>query len=111
MTEVQPTAHGLSLSGVLDARGVSDVRSALGAALESTTGDLLVDVRSLVAIDATGLALLVAVHRRALNQGRHLVLDGVTPPLARLLAVTRLHRVLAVRREPTGTPTRQSSAA
>lgn len=111
MTEVKPTKEGLSLSGFLDARGVSDVRSALNAALESTEGDLLLDVRSLVAIDATGLALLVAFHRRTLNQGRHLVLDGVGESLARLLAVTRLHRVLTVRRAPTREDTRQSSAA
>jgi anti-anti-sigma regulatory factor len=31
-------------------------------------------------------------------QGRRLVLDGVRPPLARLLAVTRLNRVLVIRR-------------
>jgi anti-sigma B factor antagonist len=111
MTEVVPTEAGLSLSGFLDVRGVSEVRSALHSWLDSCEGDLLLDVRSLVAIDATGLALLVAVHRRALNQGRHLVLDGVGPSLARLLAVTRLHRVLTVRREPTGTVTRPRSAA
>ncbi len=111
MTEVQSTKDGLSLSGFLDVRGVSEVRSALHSWLESSDGDLVLDVRSLVAIDATGLALLVSVHRRALNQGRHLVLDGVGPTLARLLAVTRLHRVLTVRRAPTSSVSRPRSAA
>mgnify|MGYP001556079187 FL=1 len=100
MTEVEPTPHGLSLSGFLDGRGVATVRSALSAALDAADGDVTVDVAKLVAVDATGLALLVSMHRRALNQGCRLVLDGVGPSLARLLAVTRLHRVLIVRRAP-----------
>lgn len=111
MTQIQPTKDGVSLSGFLDARCVGDVRAALVAALDSTDGDLLVDVRALVAIDATGLAMLVAFHRRALNQGRHLVLEGVGPSLARLLAVTRLHRVLSVRRAPAPPITRPRSVA
>lgn len=110
MTEVEPTTDGVRLSGFLDVRGVSEARVALNALLEAGDGDLLVDVRRLVAIDATGLALLVAIHRRALNDGRHLVLDGVGPSLARLLAVTRLHRVLTVRRQPPAAQ-QQSSAA
>jgi anti-sigma B factor antagonist len=100
MTEVEPTPHGLSLSGFLDGSGVATVRSALSAALDAADGDVTVDVAKLVAVDATGLALLVSMHRRALNQGCRLVLDGVGPSLARLLAVTRLHRVLIVRRAP-----------
>jgi anti-anti-sigma factor len=51
-------------------------------------------------VDATGLGVILAVHRRAVAQGRRLVLDGVGPGLARVLAVTKLHRVLVVRRRP-----------
>lgn len=98
MTDVQPTRPRLSVSGFLDVRSVSHVRDALNELLEVTEGDVLVDVGELDAVDATGLALLVSVHQRALRQGRHLVLDGVRPGLARLLAVTRLNRVLVVSR-------------
>lgn len=100
MTQVERTTRGLRLSGFLDVRCVADVRSALHATLDATTGEVVVDVSDLDALDATGLAVVVAAHRRALGQGRRLVLDGVRPPLARLLAVTRLNRVLIVRRLP-----------
>lgn len=98
MTDVEQTPGGLRLSGFLDVRDVSEVRAVIHGRLESSEGDLVVDVTELVAVDATGLAVLVAAHRRALTMGRRLVLDGVRPPLARLLAVTRLNRVLVVRR-------------
>lgn len=98
MTEVDPTPSGVRLAGFLDVRGVAEARAALAQRMEVGDGDVVVDVTDLVALDATGLALLVAAHRRAMVQGRRLVLDGVRPPLARLLAVTRLNRVLVIRR-------------
>lgn len=101
MTQVEQTQAGLRLRGVLDVRGVATVRPLLHTSLDATDGDLVVDVSDLDALDATGLALLVATHRRATSQGRRLVLDEVRPPLARLLAVTRLNRVLVVRRPRT----------
>jgi len=110
MTEVQQTTGGLRLAGFVDVRGVADVRSALQALLDSTDTDVHVDVSQVVAIDATGLALIVSAHRRALNQGRQLVLEGVGPSLARLLAVTRLHRVLTVHRDVPGGPRRRDAA-
>lgn len=111
MTDVQSTPDGLRLSGFLDVRGVSEVRAALDALLDTASGDVRLDVQSLVAIDAAGLALLVSAHRRAVNQGRRLVLDGVGPSLARLLAITRLNRVLVVRRIPVEIARRATPAA
>lgn len=101
MTGVEQTTDGVRLSGFLDVRGVTAARSALHEMLENGDGDAVVDVRELVAVDATGLALLVATHRRARSAQRRLVLDGVQPSLARLLAITRLNRVLVVRRTAT----------
>lgn len=98
MTEVDPTPSAVRLVGFLDVRGVAEARAVLAQGMEVGEGDVVVDVTDLVALDATGLALLVAAHRRAVAQGRRLVLDGVRPPLARLLAVTRLNRVLVIRR-------------
>jgi anti-anti-sigma factor len=111
MTEVQQTSGGLRLAGFLDVRGVGDVRAALQSLLDSSEGDVHVDLSHVVAIDATGLALIVTAHRRAMNQGRRLVLHGVGPSVARLLAVTRLNRVLTVRRAPaSAVPARRSAA-
>ena len=51
-------------------------------------------------LDAAGLGMLVAAHRRAGRSGRRLVLRSVPPPVGRVLAMTRLHRVLNVERAP-----------
>jgi anti-sigma B factor antagonist len=98
MLAVEPTAQGARVSGVLDVRAAGRVREVLSDLLESTGGDVVLDVSGLDSLDVTGLAVLVAAHQRALRQDRRLVLAGVGPSLARLLAVTRLHRVLVVTR-------------
>jgi len=54
----------------------------------------VLDVAGLTSVDAAGLGVLVGAHRRALRAGRTLVLRDVPPPLARVLLITRLDRVL-----------------
>ncbi len=84
----------VALTGRLDVRSAADVRLLLVDALEAGAGDLVLDVAGLDAVDATGLGVLVGAHRRAGRAGRVLVLRDVTAPVARLLALTRLDRVL-----------------
>lgn len=98
--ELVPVEPGrlVSLSGRLDVAVATDVRLALAAAVEAGSGDLVVDVASLHALDATGLGVLVGAHRRAGRAGRTLVLRDVGPTLARLLLVTRLDRVIRTAR-------------
>jgi anti-sigma B factor antagonist len=101
----QPTLESLTNSRVdsrtdivlparLDVTTVADVRYALGIALDAGVGDLAVDVSHVEIIDAAGLGLLVTTHRRADQIDRRLLLMDPQPRLLRLLAVTRLHRVL-----------------
>jgi anti-anti-sigma factor len=78
----------------LDASTVSEVRYALQVALDATADDLVVDCAAVELIDAAGLGLLVSTHRRCQQLSRRLVLADPRPPLLRLLAVTRLGRVL-----------------
>jgi anti-anti-sigma factor len=89
----------LVLAGRLGTNTVADVRAALGEATEAGNGDLVVDLRDVDLVDATGLGVLVGAHRRAERAGRRLVLRAVPERIDRLLLVTRLHRVLAVERE------------
>lgn len=84
------------LTGRLDVRAAADVRLALADAVESGSGDLVIDLACVEAVDATGLGVLVGAHRRAGRAGRTLVLRGVTAPVGRLLFLTRLDRVLHV---------------
>ncbi|WP_436759548.1 STAS domain-containing protein [Streptosporangium sp. V21-05] len=94
-----PGNHRAQVVGVgnrLDAGTVSRVRPRLHEAVDSGRGDLIVDLSRLEMIDATGLGVLVGTHRRAVGAERRLILRGVPPRVMRVLAVTRLNRVLAV---------------
>lgn len=92
--------HGnvVHLTGILDVRTVGDVRQILNTLIDSSDGDVFVDLESVDAVDATGLGLLVATHRRTQLLGRQLVLWHPMPSVVRILAVTRLHRILHVER-------------
>lgn len=92
--DVEEPGSRVVLAGRLDVRADADLRQLLAEQVQAGDGDLVVDLSAVTAVDATGLGLLVGVHRRALRAGRVLVLCGVPPPVARLLLVTRLHRVL-----------------
>lgn len=87
------------LTGRLDVRGAAAARDALHRALAAGDGELVVDLSGVELLDAIGLGVLVDVHRRAKLTDRRLVLRAATPRVARLLAATRLDRVLSVERE------------
>src|SRR4051794_19509800 len=86
----------VALTGALGVRSVPDVRSALHAAVDTGTGDLVVDVGRAEIVDATGLGVLVGAHRRAGRAGRRVVLRSVPPRTLRLLRASRLDRVLSI---------------
>lgn len=88
----------LALSGRLGASTVADVRAALCVAVDHGVDDLLLDLHEVELVDATGLGMLVGVHRRADRLDRRLVLQRVPERIERLLLATRLHRVLVVER-------------
>jgi anti-anti-sigma factor len=84
------------LAGRLDVRGAAAAREVLQEALGQGGGRLLVDLSGVELLDATGLGVLVAAHRRARLQDRELVLCDARPRVARLLSLTRLDRVITV---------------
>jgi anti-anti-sigma factor len=86
----------LSVGGRLDVRSAADARTALHSAVDSGRGDLVLDLTELDSWDATGLGVIMGVHRRAGRAGRRLVLRGVPPQMERLLIATRLHRILTI---------------
>jgi anti-sigma B factor antagonist len=83
------------LAGRLDVRGASVAREALQAALKAGKGELVVDLSRVELLDATGLGVLVAAHRRARLAGRRLILRDAAPRVARLLSLTRIDRIIA----------------
>jgi anti-anti-sigma factor len=86
----------VSVSGRLAAATVADLRAVLVAAADHGEGDLVVDLAGVEIVDASGLGVLVGAHRLASRRERRLVLRHVPPRVERLLAATRLNRVLAI---------------
>ncbi|MEO8106511.1 MAG: STAS domain-containing protein [Actinomycetes bacterium] len=87
--------YDVSLPSRVDATTSGDVRYALQVALDSVhQGDLTVDASAVDSLDVAGLGVLVSAHRRARQRGVRLVLCDPQPRMLRILAVTRLHRVL-----------------
>jgi anti-sigma B factor antagonist len=86
----------VALAGRLDVTGAAAARDALHAALAAGAGALVVDLSAVELLDATGLGMLVASHRRARVAGRRLVLRDAAPRVARLLWLTRVDRIIAV---------------
>jgi anti-sigma B factor antagonist len=88
----------LALSGRLDASSVGEVRPSLNRLIDTTGANVVVDLSQVDVIDVTGLGLLAAAHRRLERDGRQLVLRGCADHVRRVLAVTRLSRVMHVER-------------
>jgi anti-sigma B factor antagonist len=93
-TLVQGTV--VSLAGRLDVLGARAAREALHAAVDGGEGRLVVDLAEVELLDATGLGVLVGTDRRARVAGRRLVLVNAPPRVARLLALTRVDRIIQV---------------
>lgn len=88
------------LSGRLDARCIPDVRSAVIALLDTPVvtatnpTDVVVDVAEVQIGDAAALGLLLECHRRAVRQGRSLVVINASDRDRRLIRRSRLSRLL-----------------
>lgn len=92
------TSNVVTLGAHLDVRTVGRSRAAIYAVIEHDGGDVVLDLVDLESIDAAGLGLLTAVHLRCERAGHRLVLRNCPRDIRRVLAVTRLNRILHVDR-------------
>ena len=90
----------LELAGVLDVRRTAEVRAQVYAMLARTTGDVVVDISRVEAIDMTTLKLLAVANRVAERQARRVILRGASPGVRRLLHLAHLRWMIPV--EPPG---------
>lgn len=79
-----------------DLASVARVRETLDDALSLRPEQLVVDLRHCGFVDASALAMLLDVHRRACRTGGVLTLRGCSPRVLRLLSLTGLRRVFAL---------------
>jgi len=92
------TSDVVKLGAHLDVRNVGMARDTLYAVIEHATGDIVLDLASLESIDAAGLGMITAVHLRCERSGRRLLLRNCPREIRRVLAVTRLNRILHIDR-------------
>lgn len=116
MLEVREDVPGvLQVIGSVDLATVADLREKLLAAVDRALVDampvLSLDLSDAELIDATGLGVLLAAHRRARRGGSQLRLIRLNPDLQRVLLVSRLYRVLDVETDENPPPAGRSVPA
>jgi anti-sigma B factor antagonist len=84
------------LAGELDIASAPVLREQLLSLLRSGSSRLVIDLSKVNICDASGLAVLVGVSRRARLLGGFLRLAAVSPQVDRVLHITGLHRHLPI---------------
>ena len=83
----------VQVQGPLDVASIAPTREQLHEALTRRPERLVVDLSRCTFVDASALAMLLDVHRRACRAGGVLTLRGCSPRVLRLLSLTGLRRV------------------
>ncbi|NDU74178.1 anti-sigma factor antagonist [Actinomadura sp. DSM 109109] len=99
----------ITISGDLDIASAPALREPLETALRDAGPLVVIDLSEVTFCDASGLALLTGARRLTEPEGVTLVLAAPRPHMARLLRVSGLSRLFAVR--PAGTASVRSAAA
>ena len=89
-----PDGHDVVIEGRLDVHTVPDIRDAIHAVISQGPGELRLHVGGAEIGDATGLGVLVHLHRRATRTDRRLLLVDASDRTTRLLRGCRLDRIL-----------------
>ena len=90
---VGPQVVVVEVQGDLDAARVPRVRALLEDAVGVRPKQLVVDLSGCSFLDASGLTVLLDVHRRMARVGTVLTLRGCSPRVMKLLSLTGLQRV------------------
>jgi anti-anti-sigma factor len=96
----------------LSAATAGDVDGLFEDAVTLRPGHLVIDLSECEYLDATGIGLLLDIHRRVWQDGGRLSLRGMSPRLLRTLEIARVDRVLGAATTPPGyQPGHRRSAA
>ncbi len=86
----------IAVRGELDIATTASLRDRILIMLKDTTSLVIVDLSGVTFCDASGLALLVGIRRRAALHGLTVTLAAPRPNVAKLLRVTGLNRAFTV---------------
>ncbi|WP_141580105.1 STAS domain-containing protein [Actinomadura sp. WMMA1423] len=87
----------ITITGDLDISSAPSLRERLDVALRDAGPHVVIDLSGVTFCDASGLALLTGARRRAEREGASIVLAAPRPHMIRLLRVSGLSRMFAVR--------------
>lgn len=93
--EEAPDGHDVIIEGRLDIHTVPDIRDAIHAVIAAGTGELRLHLSNAEIGDATGLGIILHLHRRATRAQRRLLLVDPSDRTTRLLRGCRLDRLLS----------------
>ncbi|HET6626470.1 MAG TPA: STAS domain-containing protein [Nocardioidaceae bacterium] len=96
--EITTNGATLFLAGRFDVRSTGMVREALYDHIDAHPANVVVDLSEVESIDATALKVLAAATKHMERDGRQLVLRGCSPAIRRIIAFTRLRRLVQVER-------------
>lgn len=86
----------LTVRGELDRDSMDVLAAAADAALDAGATRLVLALGALTFCDSSGLRLFVEVHKRAADRGGSLHLAEVRPPVATVIQIVNLDRMLAL---------------
>ncbi len=86
----------------LSAATAGDLDGLLDDAVALRPAHLVIDLTDCEYLDATGIDVLLDVHRRIWHDGGRLSLHGMSPRLRRILEIARVDRVLNTTTPPAG---------
>ena len=79
--------HVIAVHGEIDLVSGPDLKECIELVIDTTEGDILVDLADVDYIDSTGLHILLAAHKRISRTGWRLSVRNPSPQVLRLLDI------------------------
>ena len=86
----------IKFSGDIYMEDATRIRDSLMGYIEKGQINYIIDLGGVDYIDSSGLGALVAIHKRALQRGGHVVIKGLHGMVKELFILTRLDRVFKI---------------